>query len=361
MSNTSEVARPAPMEGKGAYNRSSRVQAAGLLPAVGLLEDAARTVALPPAPLPIVIADYGSSEGHNSMVPISAAIRALRDRVRPERAICVVHTDLPDNDFSALFQALSSDSDSYLAGDAAVFASAVGRSFYEQLLPAETVVLGWSSWALQWLSRIPATIPDHIQIAYSRDTTARAAFSRQAAEDWRAFLMARNVEMRQDARLVMLTMALDENGAFGYLPLLQAIIDTLANMAEGGLITIDEVQQMAIPTVGRSRTDLSAPFEETGRVADLSIENLEVFTAEDRIWNEYDRNQNAQLFGAQWAKFSRASVFPTLAAALAGGQADPRRASFFDRLEAGVAARLAAAPQKMVIPLAMLVLRKGGP
>jgi hypothetical protein len=36
--------RPAPMEGSGAYNRSSRVQAAGLQPAIALLEQAARDV-----------------------------------------------------------------------------------------------------------------------------------------------------------------------------------------------------------------------------------------------------------------------------------------------------------------------------
>ena len=353
------IDRPAPMEGKGAYNRSSRVQAAGLLPAVALFEEAARTVALAPTPLPIVIADYGSSEGHNSMVPISAAIRALRDRVSPERAICVVHTDLPDNDFSALFQALSSDPDSYLAGDPAVFASAVGRSFYEQLLPRDRVMLGWSSWAVQWLSRTPAIIPDHIQVAYSHDAAARVAFNRQAAEDWRTFLTARSLEMRQDARLVVLTMALDENGAFGYQPLLQAMVDTLATLTDEGLIRTEEVYHMAIPTVGRSRAELSAPFEETGRVADLSIEHLDVFATEDRIWTEYEQRHDAQVFGEQWAKFSRASVFPTLAAALTGGEADPRRAKFFDRLEAGVAARLAAAPQKMVIPLAMLMLRKG--
>ena len=39
-----------PMEACGAYNRSSRVQAAGLSPAVPLLEKAAMEVALLPEP-----------------------------------------------------------------------------------------------------------------------------------------------------------------------------------------------------------------------------------------------------------------------------------------------------------------------
>ena len=49
----------------------------------------------------------------------------------------VVHTDVPDNDFTAMFRTLADDPDSYLKKDAATFASAVGRSFYEQILPSE--------------------------------------------------------------------------------------------------------------------------------------------------------------------------------------------------------------------------------
>jgi hypothetical protein len=84
----SKLLQPAPMEGKGAYNRGSSVQAVGSLPAVALLERAARKVALPPSPGLVVIADYGSSEGHNSLVPMAAEIRVLRERVGKERAIC---------------------------------------------------------------------------------------------------------------------------------------------------------------------------------------------------------------------------------------------------------------------------------
>jgi hypothetical protein len=54
----SKFIQPAPMEGKGACNRSSSVQAVGSLPAVALMERAGRAVALPSFPEMVVIADY---------------------------------------------------------------------------------------------------------------------------------------------------------------------------------------------------------------------------------------------------------------------------------------------------------------
>ena len=131
----------------------------GTFPSRSMLELAARTVALPAGSQPIVIADYGSSEGHNSLLPLGAAIAILRQRIGPDRAICVVHTDLPENDFSVLFETLNTDPNSYLHRDPAVFASAVGRSFYEQILPGGSVTLAWSSWAVHWLSQAPRPIP----------------------------------------------------------------------------------------------------------------------------------------------------------------------------------------------------------
>jgi hypothetical protein len=357
MTNASTPPSPAPMEGRGAYNRSSRVQAAGLSPAVPLLERAASVVSLSNAPEAIVIADYGSSEGRNSLSPMTVAIGALRERVGPNRAISVVHTDLPGNDFSALFETLDNDPDSYLRDDPAVFASAVGRSYYQQILPSDSVTLGWTSWALHWLSQTPAPIPDHVLVAFSRDASARAAYTKQATEDWRNFLLSRASELRAGGRFVVLTMALTDDGAFAFPQMAEALYAALMGLVDEGFGT-EEVQRMAIPICGRSRADLVAPFAKTGQLAGLSMEHLEMFTVEDPNWREFERDRDAHKFGARWAAFMRASVFPTLALSLDGGRDDPRVVAFFSKLEAGMAARLAAAPQPMLIPLASVVLVK---
>jgi hypothetical protein len=358
MSEQSKFLQPAPMEGKGAYNRSSSVQAAGSSPAVALLERAARAVAVPPSPQPIVIVDYGSSEGRNSLAPMVTAIGVLRERVGRALAISVIHTDVPDNDFTALFQTLANDPDSYLRRDSAVFAFAVGRSYYDQILPACSVTLGWSAWAIQWLSRVPCRIPDQVQVAYSRDAAVRNAFAKQAAEDWKTFLVMRSRELYPGGRIVVLAMATDDNGDFGYRPAVDAMYGTLLNMVDHGLIQKEELRRMAISTFSRTRAQFTEPFAKTGRFAGLSIEDFELFHSEDRIWTQFEASGDARAFGGQWAAFCRASVFPTLAASLDGASGDARSAKFFDELESGIAVRLSVAPVQMTIPLAQMILVK---
>jgi hypothetical protein len=186
------------------------------------------------------------------------------------------------------------------------------------------------------------------------------AFSRQSAEDWQNFLAARGRELRPGGRLAVLAMAVDDQGDFGYGPLSQAMYDTLLEMVDSGFISSEELRHMCIPTVGRSRGDFLAPFDLNGVFGGLRVEEIEIFYAEDRFWSDYEVHRNAQEFGARWAGFSRASTFPTFARSLDGGRASARTAGFVESMEAGMAMRLAAKPERMLIPLGRVLLAKEG-
>ena len=149
------------MEGKGAYNRYAKLPAGGAALALPLLEEAVRGLELDTNDQTVVLADYGSSQGKNSMVPMDIAIKGLRRRIGANRPISVFHIDQPSNDFNALFEVLDADPDRYVLDDPNVFPAAIGKSFYENVLPPSSVYLGWSSYAAVWLSRVPALIPGH--------------------------------------------------------------------------------------------------------------------------------------------------------------------------------------------------------
>ncbi len=321
-------APPAPpasaMEGGGAYNRSSAVQAAGLAPAVPWLIEAAKLVPLGLPAEPLIIADYGSSQGRNSLAPLGAAIGVLRERAGADRPLSVVHTDLPGNDFSALFQTIAAEPDSYLRGDANIFPYAIGRSFYESLFPPGSVTLGWSSWAVQWMNRVPATVPDHIHHSRSAVASVRVGYARQGAEDWQTFLALRGRELRPGGRLVILLMALAEDGDFGWAPAFDHLQGALTEFVLEGFLAPAEHARMAIPTVGRSRADLLAPFAANGRFAGLEMAQLDIFAGADPIWDAFEASGDAKALALRWAAVTRAFAWPTLAAALDRTSADGR-------------------------------------
>ena len=357
MAESSIVVRPEPA-GSPFYSAASRLQASGLVPAIAVFERAAAAVPVPQPPQPIVIADYGAADGMTSLLPVGAAIAVLRKRTRPEHSVLVAHTDRPDNDFSALFHVLENDPDSYLHKDKATFVSAVGRSFYRQIMPSNSVHLGWSAWAVDWLTQTPCSVEGRLQVAFTSDQAIRDAYAKQAARDWHEFVAFRGRELCPGGRLLVMTQALDEDGNGGLRQMMTAMLDALAEMAGAGALTGDELARMCIPTVARAEADFRAPFAPSGRFEGLEIEHLEIFDAEDRFWARYRIDNDAKAFGERWAGFARGSLFAAMTQALDGADTGQRVAEFCDALEKGVAERMAAAPGQTRIPLAHVVLYK---
>jgi salicylate 1-O-methyltransferase len=55
-----------------------------------------------------------------------------------------------------------------------VFPCAIGRSFYDSVLPSNSVDIGWSSFAAMWLSSVPTLIPISMKQAPTSPKTRRA-------------------------------------------------------------------------------------------------------------------------------------------------------------------------------------------
>jgi hypothetical protein len=334
------------MEGGGAYNRHAAQQAAGGASAVPLLEQAARSVLLDSTDRPIVIADYGSSQGRNSLRPMKAAIAALRERVHLDRAVSVVHTDLPGNDFSTLFRLLEADPDSYLRDQTNVFASAVGRSFYERLFPSNSVTLGWSAYAILWPSRVPAYIPGHFYSTRSNGEVLEA-FNRQGEQDWRAFLSHRATELRPGGRLIILVPARDSAGLHGTESLQDHANDVLFEMVSEGFLNSDERERMVLTAHPKGLADLLAPFGASGNFEGLSVEYCDVAPGPDPVWDAFQGHGSPEQLATQHAAFFRITFGPTLASALEKSSGGNRVIAFYDRLERGIIERVANDPVEM--------------
>ena len=259
-SKTSDEPRPpvCVMEGRGFYNNNAAIPAAGGALALPLLEQAARLINIDTGDRPIVIADYGSSEGKNSLAPLRTAIAVLRARAGHRRPIFVYHTDLPANDFSTMFEVLESDPDSYVRGERNLFPSAIGRSFYQSVLPPNHVDLPWSSYAAVWLSRIPRQIPDHFFIPCTTGAV-RAQFDRQAALDWETFSHLRASELRPGGRLVVALPSLPDDGSTGLARIMNHANRVLSELVVAGLIQRRRTRADDAGELSTTRTRFASP------------------------------------------------------------------------------------------------------
>jgi hypothetical protein len=342
------------MEGDGFYNRNSAMQAAGIARVLPIWEKVASSV--PVGDETIVIADYGSSQGRNSMVPMRAAIAALRTKAGPGRPVQVIHTDLPSNDFASLFKALGEEPDSYMKGASGVFPSAIGRSYFEPIITPRTVHLGWNSWTLQWLSHNPVEVADHIVARFSANESAREAVTKQAAQDWCDFLNARASELRRGASLLCLFAASQaDRPTWDWLhgELWASIVD----MNQAGLLDEQELLRMTLPLAARTIDAIKAPFSRDGTFCGMAIEHAEVMTNPDPFWPHFERTGDAQHLGRAWAGIWRGITGPTLLSAL---NPDRDQMVVIDDLFSRFAKRMAASPHQQQNSIALVILRKTG-
>jgi SAM dependent carboxyl methyltransferase len=357
----SYVERPsAAMEAGGFYNKYSLIPSGGGALALPHLERAAVDVPLDPIDEPAVIADYGSSQGLNSLAPMRLAIESVRRRSSADRPIMIYHIDQPSNDFNSLFKLLDQSPDRFTLHDSRVFPCAIGRSFYENVLPLNSVHIGWSSYAAMWVRRIPALIPGHF--AFQRSTgEVRAAWERQGAEDWETFLSLRALELRPGGCLVVSVPGADEHGASVFERVLDHANAELATMVDEAAITAEERRRMALNVWPRRMSDLVAPFADGGRFRSLTLKVTETHLLPDAAWVAYEKDQDAQVLARKHAMFFRAVFAPTLASYLDAVRAgDPgASAAFADRLTSGVKRRLAADPAHLNSLVQILVVAKG--
>jgi hypothetical protein len=336
------------MEGKGAYNKYAKLPAGGAALALPLLERAVQSVQLDTTEQPIVIADYGSSQGKNSMIPMQVAIRGLRHRIGANRAISVFHIDQASNDFNTLFGVLDADPDRYIADEPNVFPAAIGRSFYENVMPPDSVHLGWSSYAAVWLSRIPTLIPGHFFPAHSTGPV-RAEFDRQGAQDWEAFLSLRAKELHAGGQLVVVLPGLADDGSSGFQYLFDEANAALGEMVAHGEITSEERSRMVLGACPRRKRDLLTPFAANGEFHRLTVEACEMSELPDAVWIDYQRDGDKEALVTKHVLFFRSIFVPSLASALVRVRAGEAEAlgTFGDQLVQRLRRRLASQPTPM--------------
>jgi hypothetical protein len=343
------------MEAHGAYDQHSLAQhSAGafgmplLARAIGELAPLARDDHT------VTIADFGAAGGRNELAPMSAAIAGLRAG-GVTAPVVVVHTDIPTNDFTTLFETVQNSPDTYLH-QPDVYAFAAGRSFYERIFPAASVTFGWSAIAVHWLSRVPEPVPYHVYAPFAT-RQVRAALARQSADDWDAFLAARADELRDLGQTVVVGGAATDDGASGAEALMDAFNGALRDAVSAGRITEQEYAGMTVPTWNRTLAEFTAPFAAGGHAAQSGLELVEHSLAvlPDQYLPQYHASGDAGAFADAVSAFLRAFTEPSVIETLDRPADD--RAAIADAVYGDVRGRLAADPDAFETTWRVALLR----
>jgi SAM dependent carboxyl methyltransferase len=297
------------MQGNGFYNENSDLQKAGIDQFIPIWRDLVESINL--GANDAIIADYASSQGKNSLSPINIAVDSILSKNPKPTCISVIHIDLPSNDFSSLFETIKKNNNSYLNNHSNIFPFAVGRSYFDQILPSDSVDIGWNSWSLQWLNATPANIDDHIFIDCTEIINLKNLFSRQLALDWEQFLRCRSKELKIGGKLMTIFIA-SSSHASGWGPFWNEFWLTLLELRNFELLSDKELTLISLPIGIRSIEDIKQPFNKNNIFANLKLENLNIIDAPDPFWEEYQITSDPKAYGLKWANMAKAVAGPMI-------------------------------------------------
>ncbi|WP_175499920.1 MULTISPECIES: hypothetical protein [unclassified Streptomyces] len=327
--------------GRG-YGRHSQVQQRAGDHGLPLLRRALAALPLPVGGEPLRVADLGAATGANSLDPMRVVVESVRRRAGRDTPVTVVHTDIPANDFDAMFATVLHTPGSY-AHEPQVFALAEARSFYEPLFPPGELHLAWSAIAVHWLSGVPRPVPDHIYSAQATGDVRRALEERSRA-DWEAFLTHRARELRSGGQLVVLGGAADDDGSSGAEGLMAAADAVLDGMVREGLVTPSEYTRMTIPTWNRTAAEFLAPLRSGPSAGDFRVEEHELVALPDLLLAELRDTGDVRDFAGQVTGFFQAAFQPSLFSALDPGRGPLAVHALGEAFASGMRTRVAADP-----------------
>jgi hypothetical protein len=246
----------------GGYYSDNAIGAKMVIDATVPVVDAALAGALAKASdMPFAIADFGAADGGTSLDLMRKIVGGVRAAC-PNRSITLTYTDLPYNDFSALFRLLHGlhgvANGVPLAHEPGLFTFASATSFHRQIFPDETLSFGFSASAMHWLSAKPGVIADHVHAAGASESE-RALYRKQVLSDWTTILLARARELVSGGRLVLLNLCVDERGRYLGSTAEANLLDTLAKhwraLAAANIITANEYRAGTIQQYYRTVDD----------------------------------------------------------------------------------------------------------
>ena len=352
------------MKGDGYYSLFTKGAKDVIDAATPLVLEALGAMGLDKGTGAVTLADFGCADGGTSVDMVRAAVSAISS-LAPRRPVAIYYTDQLRNDYNALFRIAHKE-----LGQADhpihIFASATG--FYEQVLPAGTLDLGFSATAMHWLSGKPRDITGHVHAVGAHGEELQA-FAEQGGRDWETILLRRAEELRPGGRLVLANFCKDQEGRYlgntGGVHMFDTFNRLWRDLVAEGTVEEDEYQAMTLPQYYKTVEEFTAPLTDSdGPVyqAGLRLEGIETRVTPCPYAVDFRRHRDPERFAESYIPTLRSWTESTFFAGLSARRSMAERREIVDRYYRRYEALVAGAPagHAMDYVHAFMTLRKEG-
>jgi hypothetical protein len=175
------------------------------------------------------IADFGSSEGANSIKFFGTLFSRYLSERPSDFSVILNHCDLPENNWNNFFKVLNSSPDSYQKFKF-VHSRIIGETFYNQLFEYNSIDISYAAFSFHYLSKNPERPLNDINYYHS-------GISKQGIEDMKFLINLRLKELTPGGYFFMISPA-KVTGIPSFVSLTDKVF---FNFMEKGLLTKDEL------------------------------------------------------------------------------------------------------------------------
>ncbi|RBR24323.1 uncharacterized protein FIESC28_02813 [Fusarium coffeatum] len=266
------------------YNNHCEIQQAAVEAGLGLIPDFSGQDKL-------VVVDYGCAQGANSIEPMRRVMSSL-----PENAtVSLMFEDTPFNDFGSLAKTVSTH---FASTSEKVFIapSLVPIGFYQQVVPAKSVDLGFTWSSFNYLENTPTIALDATASPTDYAIARHKALATAAHTDLIKLLKLRAKEIREGGYLIAAIGGQKPEGETrpsnpgGHI--LQAV--TMRMVGEGKL-SLPELMQMALfPSHERTPDEVRAALEDEAVAPLWEVEVFESKLIVQPAWEGYNNAADSE-------------------------------------------------------------------
>ncbi len=267
MTQQSETAGFMAMKGAGYYSKATTGARDAINLAAPTITRAVARMGLKDEGGAFRAADLGCADGGTSIAMWKEVLADIRARI-PSRAIEIVYTDLPRNDFSQLFKTVhgQTDIETYYGSIPDLYPFASGTSFHQAIFPRESVDLFFSATATHYISKAPCNITNHVHMVGAKGEERRQ-WEELGRVEWERLLHLRAREMKLGGRLVFLNFGIDSQGRYlghtGGVSMFDTFDRLWKELAAEGRISEAEYLGTNFPQVYRTEAQFTAPLRDT--------------------------------------------------------------------------------------------------